>query len=112
MRLGTPAMRARTPSRDHIIEALHLLGLHLPTTVHDVVRAHRLLTKTKHPDRFRLPNRKALATEEMKRINQARALLMDHLEAFLRTYKWRWSRRGCVRCCAAYADIWPLDPRD
>jgi len=48
----------------------------------------------------------------MKRINHARALLMDHLDAFLLTYKWRWTYRGCVRCCAAYADLWPLDPRD
>lgn len=105
-------MRGRPPSRDEIIEALHRLGLHLPTTVQDVIRVHRSLTKTKHPDRFRLPSRKAQATEEMKRINHARALLMDHLDEFLRTYKWRWTYRGCVRCCAAYADLWPLDPRD
>jgi hypothetical protein len=105
-------MRGRTPTRDEIIEALHVLGLHLPTTVPDVIRAHRALTRTQHPDRFRLPRQKARATEEMKRINHARALLMDHLEHFLLTYKWRWTYRGCVRCCAAYADIWPLDPRD
>lgn len=105
-------MRGRTPTRDDIIDALHQLDLHLPTTVADVIRAHRALTKTKHPDRFRLPSRKAQATEEMKRINQARALLMDHLEVFLLTYEWRWTRRGCVRCCAAYADLWPMDPRD
>ncbi len=105
-------MRGRPPSRDEILEALHRLGLHLPTTVQDVIRAHRSLTKTKHPDRFRLAAQKLQATEEMKLLNYARALLMDHLDEFLETYQWKWTRRGCVRCCAAYADIWPMDPRD
>lgn len=105
-------MRARPPSRDDIIQALHRLGLHLPTTVQDVIRAHRSLTKAKHPDRFRLAAEKTLATEEMKLINYARALLLEHLDEFLLTYQRQWTHRGCVQCCAAYADLWPLDPRD
>lgn len=105
-------MRPSRPSRKDIIDALHRLGLHLPASTGDVVRAHRELAKISHPDRFRLAARKRLATEVMKELNHARAFLLDHLDDFLQADPWQWTRRGCVRCCAAYTDLWPLDPRD
>ena len=105
-------MRTHRPSRRDIIAAVHELGLHLPTTVADVIAAHRELAKKHHPDRYRLAAQKARATETMKALNQARTFLIDHLDDFQRTDPFRWSRRGCVRCCAAYADLWPMDPRD
>jgi curved DNA-binding protein CbpA len=105
-------MRARQPSRDEIVNALHDLGLHLPTTVSDVARAHRDLSKLFHPDRFRVQARKAYGTEKMKSINGARSLLMAHLDDFLATDARRWTKHHCIKCSAAYADLWPLDPRD
>ncbi len=105
-------MRTHRPSQNDIIAAVHALGLHLPILVADVNAAHRKLAKQHHPDRFRLASEKVAATETMKVLNQARALLIEHLDDFLRRYPFRWSKCKCVHCCAAYEDIWPLDPRD
>ena len=104
-------MPSPRPARQNIIDALHQLGLHLPSTTFDVLRAHRELTKRHHPDRFRIPGRKRLATETMKDLNRAREFLLDHLDEFRLTTHW-WTQRGCIRCCPLYADIWPMDPRD
>lgn len=105
-------MRTHRPSQTDIMGAVHQLGLRLPTTVADVIAAHRDLAKKHHPDRYRLASDKAAATETMKRLNQARALLVEHLDDFLRTHPFQWSRCQCVACCAAYEDLWPMDPRD
>jgi len=99
-------------ARNNIIDALHRLGLHLPSTTADVLRAYRELAKVHHPDRFQIPGRKRLATETMKDLNRARAFLLDHLDEFRMTTSHWWTERGCIRCCAMYADIWPMDPRD
>ena len=105
-------MRAKRPSNNDIIAAVHKLDLHLPVTLADVNAAHRDLAKKHHPDRFRSASEKVTATETMKILNQARALLIDHLDDFLRRNPFRWSKCKCVRCCAAYEELWPLDPRD
>ena len=100
------------PSRKNIIDALHQLELYLPSTTIDVLRAHRELTKRHHPDRFRIPGRKRLATETMKDLNGARVFLLNHLDEYRLTASYWWTQKGCIRCCAMYADVWPTDPRD
>jgi hypothetical protein len=48
----------------------------------------------------------------MKDLNRAREFLLDHLDEFRLTASHWWTERGCIRCCAMYAEIWPMDPRD
>ena len=105
-------MPSPRPTRKNIIDAVHQLGLYLPTTTIDVLRAHRELTRRHHPDRFRIPGRKRLATETMKDLNGARQFLLDHLDEYRLTASHWWTKKGCIRCCAMYAESWPMDPRD
>lgn len=64
------------------------------------------------PIGFGSRGRKRLATETMKDLNRAREFLLDHLDEFRLAASHWWTERGCIRCCAMYADIWPMDPRD
>jgi hypothetical protein len=105
-------MTSPRPARKNIIDALHQLELYLPSTTIDVLRQHRELTKRHHPDRFRIPGRKRLATETMKDLNGARQFLLDHLDEYRLTASHWWTEKGCIRCCAMYAESWPTDPRD
>lgn len=105
-------MPSPRPERKQIIDALHQLGLHLPSTTSDVLRAHRELARGHHPDRFQIPGQRQRATETMKHLNRAREFLLNHLDEFCLSTSHRWTRRECIQCCAMYADIWPMDPRD
>ena len=66
-----------------------------------------LLARGPFLDETKVPVLVMNATSEL-----ARALLIDHLDDFLRRHPFRWSKCKCVRCCAAYEELWPLDPRD
>jgi len=58
-----------------IREALEILGLPTLVTREDIKKQYRHLAKKYHPDRGGRP-------EEMEKINQAYALLIDYIEQF------------------------------